>query len=110
MWSADRFHPSPAGYARVVDALLPSVLQALGVRGVSEVVRDSVQDLDVAAAVAAITPGLEVETVEGGEGAASAGPGRLARLRRRVPVVGGGDPAGPTSEEDLAAETDTTER
>jgi lysophospholipase L1-like esterase len=110
MWSADRFHPSPAGYARVVDALLPSVLQALGVRGATEVVRDSVQDLDVAAAVAASTPGLEVETVEGGEGAASAGPGRLARLRRRVPVVGGGAPAGPTSEEDLAAEAEIVER
>jgi hypothetical protein len=52
--------------------------------------------------VAASTPGLEVETVEGGEGAASAGPGRLARLRRRLPVVGGGAPAGPTSAEDLA--------
>jgi lysophospholipase L1-like esterase len=110
MWSADRFHPSPAGYARVVDALLPSVLQALGVPGVTEVVRDSVQDLDVAAAVAASTPGLEVETLEGGEGAASAGPGRLARLRRRVPIVGGGAPAGPTSAEDLAAEVDSAER
>jgi lysophospholipase L1-like esterase len=104
MWSSDRFHPSPAGYARVVDALLPSVLQALGVRGQSEVVGDSVQDLDVAAAVAASSPGLEVETVEGGEGAASDGPGRLARLRRRVPVVGGDAPAGPTSPEDLAAD------
>jgi lysophospholipase L1-like esterase len=110
MWSADRFHPSPAGYARVVDALLPSVLQSLGVYAATEVVGDSVQDLDVAAAVAASTPGLEVETVEGGEGAASAGPGRLARLRRRLPVVGGGAPAGPTSPEDLASEADISER
>jgi lysophospholipase L1-like esterase len=102
MWSEDRFHPSPAGYARVVDALLPSVLQALGVESQTELVGDTVQDLDVAAAVAASTPGLEVVTVEGGEGAASAGPGRLARLRRRLPVVGGGAPAGPTSAEDLA--------
>jgi lysophospholipase L1-like esterase len=110
MWSADRFHPSPTGYARVVDALLPSVLEALGVRTTTEVLGDSVQDLDVAAAVAASTPGLEVETVEGGEGAAAAGPGRLARLRRRVPLVGGGAPAGPTSLEDLAAEADLVER
>jgi hypothetical protein len=51
-----------------------------------------------------------VETLEGGEGAASAGPGRLARLRRRVPIVGGGAPAGPTSEEDLAAEAESAER
>jgi lysophospholipase L1-like esterase len=102
MWSADRFHPSPAGYARVVEALLPSVLDALGLEGENDVVGDTVQDLDVAAAVAASTPGLEVETVEGGEGAAASGPGRLARLRRRLPVVGGDAPAGPTSAEDLA--------
>ncbi|MDT7537826.1 MAG: hypothetical protein QOI82_1411 [Actinomycetota bacterium] len=99
MWSEDRFHPSPAGYARVVDALLPSVLKALGVEGETDVVAGSVQDLDVAAAVAASTPGLEVELLEG---TPSSGPGRLARLRRRLPVVGGGAPAGPTSAEDLA--------
>ncbi|MBK5306000.1 MAG: SGNH/GDSL hydrolase family protein [Frankiaceae bacterium] len=110
MWGPDRFHPSPEGYARVVDALLPSVLEALGVGGTTEVVGDSVQDLDVAAAVAASTPGLEVETLEGGEGAASAGPGRLARLRRRVPIVGRGAPAGPTSPEDLASDEETDER
>lgn len=110
MWSADRFHPSPTGYARVVDALLPSVLETLGVHGATVVVGDSVQDLDVAAAVAASTPGLEVETLEGGEGAASTGPGRLARLRRRLPIVGGGAPAGPTSAEDLAATDENDER
>ena len=105
LWGPDRFHPSPEGYARVVDALLPSVLQALGVEVAGiEVVRDSVQDVDVAAAVAASTPGLEVEAVPGGDGAASAGPGRLARLVRRVPLVGRGAPAGPTSAEDLAGE------
>jgi lysophospholipase L1-like esterase len=109
MWSEDRFHPSPAGYARVVEALLPSVLQALGAGAEGELVDDTVQDLDVAAAVAASTPGLEVETLEGGEGAASAGPGRLARLRRRLPVVGGGAPAGPTSAEDLAEAAEINE-
>ncbi len=31
MFSADRFHPSPAGYARAASALLPSVYAALGV-------------------------------------------------------------------------------
>jgi lysophospholipase L1-like esterase len=106
LWSPDRFHPSPAGYLRVVSALLPSALQALGVEVAGiEVVRDSVQDIDVAAAVAASTPGLEVETLPGGEGAASAGPGRLARLVRRVPLVGDrGAPAARTSDEDLAVE------
>ena len=89
LWGPDRFHPSAAGYARVAETLLPSCLEALGhpVAG-SEPVRDSVQDVEVAALVAARTPGLEVETVHGGEGAASAGPGRLARLRRRRPLVG----------------------
>ena len=31
MFSADRFHPSPAGYARAAAALLPSVCAALGI-------------------------------------------------------------------------------
>jgi len=31
MFSHDRFHPSPAGYARVASALLPSVCDALGI-------------------------------------------------------------------------------
>jgi len=33
MFSADRFHPSPAGYARAAAALLPSVYAALATRG-----------------------------------------------------------------------------
>lgn len=109
LWAADRFHPSPAGYSRVVDVLLPTVLQAVGGAGHTEVVRDSVQVVEVAAAVAALNPGLEVETLPGGEGAASAGPGRLARLRRRLPQAGRGAPAGPTSAEDLAAVTTAVE-
>jgi lysophospholipase L1-like esterase len=101
LWGPDRFHPSPAGYARVVDVLLPTVLEVLGVEVAGfEVVRDSVQDVDLAAAVAASNPGLEVETLPGGEGAASAGPGRLARLVRRVPLVGDrGAPAKRADEE-----------
>ena len=83
LWGPDRFHPSAAGYARVAEILLPSCLAALGhpMTG-SELVRDSVQDLEVAALVAARTPGLEVALD------AAAGPGRLARLRRRLPLVG----------------------
>src|SRR5690606_26796976 len=30
LFAADRFHPSPAGYARAAAALLPSVVDALG--------------------------------------------------------------------------------
>ena len=31
LWSADRFHPSPEGYRRVADAILPSLLEGMGV-------------------------------------------------------------------------------
>lgn len=91
LWSADRFHPSPAGYRRVADALLPSLLENLGVTiAVSVPVSSSVQDVALAAEVAAREGGLAVETLPGDDGAASAG--RLARLVRRLPVVGRGAP------------------
>lgn len=103
LWSADRFHPSPQGYVRVVDVLLPAALQALGLEVPGERrERDSVQDVDLAATVAAQDPGLVVQTVEGAQGAASAGPGRLARLVRRVPLVGRGEPEGRTASEQAA--------
>ncbi len=98
MWSADRFHPSPEGYRRVVDAVLPSLLQAAGVEiPVMVPLSDSVQDVALAASVAAREPGLAVETVAGEDGIASAGPGRLARLSRRLPLVGRGAPEARTS-------------
>ena len=93
LWSADRFHPSPLGYRRVADALLPSLLEQMGVEiPVSVPVSETVQDVRVAAAVAAQEPGVVVETVEGDEGVAAVGPGRLARLVRRLPLVGRGAP------------------
>jgi lysophospholipase L1-like esterase len=102
LWSADRFHPSQEGYRRVVDALLPSLLEPLHVDiPVSVPVSESVQDVVVAATVAAREPGLAVETVPGGEGAAADGRGRLARLRRRLPLVGRGAPEGPTDPREL---------
>jgi lysophospholipase L1-like esterase len=99
LWSADRFHPSADGYRRIVDAMLPSLLEPLGVDiPVSVPVSESVQDVTVAASVAAREPGLAVETVEGDEGAAEHG--RLARLVRRLPLVGRGAPAGPSDDTD----------
>lgn len=93
LWSADRFHPSPDGYRRVADALLPSLLERSGVTiPVSVPVSTSVQDVTVAAAVAAREPGTALETEPGEEGVAAVGPGRLARLVRRLPLVGRGDP------------------
>ncbi|MFP5218338.1 MAG: SGNH/GDSL hydrolase family protein [Actinomycetes bacterium] len=100
LWSADRFHPSPEGYRRVVDALLPSVLTSLGVDiPVSVPISDTVQDVQNAARAAVREPGTEVDPLP--EQAAG---GRLAMLRRRLPLVGRGAPAGPTDPADLAAE------
>ncbi len=82
LWSADRFHPSAEGYARVAAVLLPAALSALGVGTPRATTPDSVQDVGLAATVASRDPGLVVETVAGEQGAASAGPGRLAWLRR----------------------------
>jgi hypothetical protein len=93
LWSPDRFHPSPLGYRRVADALLPSLLEAMGVDiPVSVPVSSTVQDVQIAAAVAAREPGVAVETVAGDQGVAAAGPGQLARLVRRLPLVGRGAP------------------
>ncbi len=105
LWSADRFHPSADGYRKIVDAMLPSLLEHIGVDiPVSVPVSESVQDITVAASVAAREPGLAIETVEGDQGAAQQG--RLARLVRRLPVVGRGAPAERTGEidDDLPAD------
>ena len=93
LWSADRFHPSPLGYRRVADALLPSLLEQMGVEiPVSVPVSENIQDINVAASVAAREPGLVVENLPGEEGVAAVGPGRLARLVRHLPLVGRGAP------------------
>jgi lysophospholipase L1-like esterase len=102
LWSADRFHPSPEGYRRMADVLLPAVLQSLGVQiPVSVPISDSVQDVQLAARVAAREPGVEVDPLP-----EQAGTGRLAVLRRRLPLVGRGAPAGPTQATELADELD----
>ncbi|QGN59169.1 SGNH/GDSL hydrolase family protein [Nostocoides sp. HKS02] len=90
MFSADRFHPSPAGYARAAAALLPSVYAALGVWAgapTDERVPDTrrgegVGPVAVAAEYAVRDPGTEVSATEiAGQ---SRGPrGRWAVLMRR---------------------------
>ncbi|HVM27033.1 MAG TPA: SGNH/GDSL hydrolase family protein [Mycobacteriales bacterium] len=100
LWSADRFHPSADGYRQIVDAMLPSLLEHIGVDiPVSVPVSATVQDVTVAASVASREPGLAIETIEGDQGAA--GQGRLARIVRRLPLVGRGAPAGPTDAAEL---------
>ena len=95
MFSADRFHPSPAGYARAAAALLPSVYAALGVwtRGSSEERPldtrrgEGVGPVAVAATHAVRDPGTEVS----GTDVAGQSGGRRGRwavlLRRQHDVV-----------------------
>lgn len=91
MFSEDRFHPSPAGYARAAAALLPSVCAALGVWGHDTADRppearrgEGVGPVAVAAGQAVKDPGTEVSPTE--VGGQSRGPrGRWAVLLRRRP-------------------------
>ena len=90
MFSADRFHPSPAGYARAAAALLPSVYDALGVwtgRPSEERHPDSrrgegIGPVAVAAQYAVRDPGTEVSATKIG-GQARGPRGRWAMLLRR---------------------------
>lgn len=90
MFSEDRFHPSPAGYARVAAALLPSVVVALGLLGdpasasVPNARRgEGVGPLAVAATKAVRHPGSEVGPAEI-EGESRGPRGRWAVLLHRV--------------------------
>ncbi|SDP37011.1 Lysophospholipase L1 [Pedococcus dokdonensis] len=96
MFSADRFHPSPAGYARAAAALLPSVYAALGVR-IGEPTEERTPDsrrgegvgpVAVAATYAVRDPGTEVSATQIA-GQARGPRGRWAMLLRRPsnPVV-----------------------
>ncbi|MEP7034619.1 MAG: SGNH/GDSL hydrolase family protein [Actinomycetota bacterium] len=88
MFSHDRFHPSPAGYARVASVLLPSVCDVLGLwsdrttRGPDPMRGERVGPVAVAAVQAVRDPGTEVSaTAVGGQ---PTGPrGRWAVLLRR---------------------------
>jgi lysophospholipase L1-like esterase len=114
MFSADRFHPSPAGYARAAAALLPSVYVALGVwagEPAQEPVPDTrrgegVGPVAVAAEYAVRDAGTEVSATQiAGQ---SRGPrGRWAVLLRRphLPNRGAAGPDG-DAEADAAAASD----
>ncbi|GAA4205012.1 SGNH/GDSL hydrolase family protein [Actinocatenispora rupis] len=84
MFSADHFHPSPAGYAKAVAAILPTVASVVG--GLGEPVGPEpvrmLHSLPEAAVAAADRAGTEVS-------AASEAPvgGRWAQLRRRVRLL-----------------------
>jgi lysophospholipase L1-like esterase len=107
LFSLDRFHPSAAGYARVAAALLPSVVDVLGLwagQAPSAVPRPmsrrEVAPVAVAAGQAVSEPGAEVSGAVLG-GAARGPRGRWATLlRRRQPQV----PAGPDPDVEAAEE------
>ena len=90
MFSPDRFHPSPAGYARVAAALLPSVSAALDLFGERSAPTqpspwrgEGVGPVAVAASRAVANPGTEVAPAEVG-GQARGVHGRWAMIRRRL--------------------------
>jgi lysophospholipase L1-like esterase len=98
MFSADRFHPSSAGYAAAAAALLPSVCAAVGLwpDGGAERAPDrrrgeGVGPVTRAAVAAAADPGTEVQAVEvAGESRGPRGRWVVLRRRRREPVPAGG--------------------
>jgi lysophospholipase L1-like esterase len=82
----DRFHPSATGYAAVAGAMLPSVLEVLGLAPEPELVPSTsrVREIAKVAAEAAGLPGAEVSAATVG-GQDRGREGRWARLRRRLP-------------------------
>ncbi len=90
MFSADRFHPSASGYARVASVLLPSVAAALSFGPAEELEErpiltagDGVSSLAMAAVQAAEEPGTEVSGIE--VAGRDNGPwGRWVVLRHRI--------------------------
>ena len=87
-FSEDRFHPSASGYEAAADALLPSGLDALGIRtrarSASAFTTRRVKTAKKAAAQAVAHPGAEVAGAERfGKSEGRRGP--FAQLRRRRP-------------------------
>lgn len=105
LFGPDHFHPSAAGYRTVVEALVPSVLAALGLAPEDEAEPmatrgEGVLPVSFAAVEAARTPGTELDGTEVGGAERGAG-GRwvtLMRRRRRTPVRS----EAPQSSEDAA--------
>jgi hypothetical protein len=98
MFSSDRFHPSPAGYARAAAALLPSVCAALGIWvGEPEPAPDrrrgeGVGPVAVAAVQAVRDPGTEVSAAAvGGQVRGPRGLWAVLRRRPHEPVTDRGE-------------------
>jgi lysophospholipase L1-like esterase len=88
LFSEDRFHPSAAGYRTAAEAVLPSCLDALGLRtrarSASTFTTRRVKPAKKAAAQAVARPGSEVAGAER-HGRSEGRNGPFAQLRRRRP-------------------------
>ncbi|GAB3600076.1 SGNH/GDSL hydrolase family protein [Angustibacter peucedani] len=112
MFSADRFHPSSAGYAAAAAAVLPSVCAALGLwpdggheRQPDASRGEGVGPITVAAVAAAADPGTEVSAVDvGGQSRGPRGRWAVLRRRRQEPAV----PVEPVEPVEPAEETQVT--
>ena len=87
LFGPDRFHPSAAGYASLASVLLPTVLAAVGVVPVEELVPEvtrgeGILPISEAAVEAARMPGTEVDGIAMA-GTARGTRGRWVHLRRR---------------------------
>ena len=89
LFAADRFHPSAAGYRLAILAMLPSALDALGLRtrarSASAFTTRRAKPVAKAAAQAAARPGSEVSPTADRPVTAVRAAGTWARLRRRRP-------------------------
>jgi lysophospholipase L1-like esterase len=107
MFSADRFHPSSAGYAAAARAMLPSVCAALGYwpDGGSERRPDArrgegIGPITVAAVASAADPGTEVSATEvGGQQRGPRGRWAVLLRRRQEPPATDGDGPAPVPDE-----------
>ncbi len=130
MFSADRFHPSSAGYAAAARAMLPSVCAALGYwpDGGAERLPDArrgegIGPITVAAVASAADPGTEVSATQvGGEQRGPRGRWAVLLRRRQEPATSdddegadaeqvaeptSGPTSGPTSDETEVTATTT---
>jgi hypothetical protein len=106
MFSADRFHPSAAGYAAAAAAVLPSVCAALGLwpDGGQERAPDvrrgeGVGPVTQAAVAAVADPGTEVQAVDvAGQPRGPRGRWAVLRRRRREPLADGATTSPPTAD------------
>lgn len=88
LFSDDQFHPSAQGYSHAAEAILPSALDALGLRtksrAASPFATRRARPVAKAAVQAAARPGTEVKGTQV-HGELTGRRGRWARLRRRRP-------------------------